>query len=183
MTGRRLREMKFRLPFWRRFVGARPRRSQAGSSMVEFALVATLFFTLMFGIIDLGRLFFAQMTLQHALRQAGRFAVTGNHDPDGGGPLPSTSRITAIKNVATTAAAGLDLNSIQISSLSDVTDSSSSSNNYAGAPGWTVVISLTSNIRLFTPLISKLVGMPGGLYTFTASTTFRNEPFDPSKSN
>lgn len=161
----------------RRFVTMRTRRSQGGSSTVEFAIVALLFFTLLFGIIDFGRLFFAQMTIQHALRQAGRFGVTGNKvDPDGAGPQPTMPRLDSIKYVAEQAAAGLDLTSIQIQSAAGGT-------NNAGGPGDTMTISLTSSIKLFTPLISNLAGMKNGYYVFTASTTFKNEPFDQSQTN
>src|SRR5437899_784452 len=59
-----------------------------GTAAVEFALVAPLFLLLVFGILDFGRLFYVQETLQHALREAGRFAVTGQHS--------GTNRVTAI---------------------------------------------------------------------------------------
>ncbi len=47
-------------------------RARSGEAMVEFALVAPLFFVLMFGIMDFGRLFFTEETLQYAVREAGR---------------------------------------------------------------------------------------------------------------
>jgi Flp pilus assembly protein TadG len=146
-------------------------RSQSGQSLVEFALVAPVFFLLVFGVLDFGRLFFTQMTLQHALREAGRFAVTGNTiDPDGAGPLPSKSRIDSIKQIATQSAAGINVTGMEISS-GGVT-------NNAGGPDETVTVSLRTELRLITPIIGRYFG-PDGIYTFTVSTTFKNEPFPP----
>jgi hypothetical protein len=53
---------------------------------------------------------------------------------------------------------------------------------FAGNPGSTVIVSLTTNLRLITPFISRYFG-PSGEYAFTVSTTFKNEPFDPSDAN
>src|ERR1017187_955533 len=75
-------------------------RSRSGQSLVEFALVAPLFFLLVFGITDFGRLFFTQETLQFALREAGRYAVTGQHAPDPNNPGSNLSRVASIKATA-----------------------------------------------------------------------------------
>src|ERR1035441_8815866 len=110
-------------------------RSRSGQSLVEFALVAPLFFLLVFGITDFGRLFFTQETLQFALREAGRYAVTGQHmanpDPKVGGNL---SRVASIKAIAQQNAIGIDVSKIVVSS-GGVSD-------FAGGPGDTVVVSL-----------------------------------------
>ena len=49
------------------------------------------------------------------------------------------------------------------------------------APNQTVTVSLTTNLPLMTPLIGRL--FTNGVYTFVASATFKNEPFDPSNTN
>jgi len=148
-------------------------RSRSGQSLVEFALVAPLFFLLVFGITDFGRLFFTQETLQFALREAGRYAVTGQHMPDlvNGGNL---SRVASIKAIAQQKAIGIDVSNISISSGGVA--------NFAGNPGDTVVVSLTTNLRLITPMIGRFFG-PNQTYTFTVQTVFRNEPFDFSQAN
>jgi Flp pilus assembly protein TadG len=145
-------------------------RGERGSAFVEFALVSPLLLLLMFGVLDFGRLFFTQLTLQHALREAGRFAVTGNHLPNPGGGSTSMSRVASIKQVAQQSAAGLDLSSIQIHSVHGGT-------NHGGGPSDTVTISLTTNLKLLTPLVATF--FPQGASKITASTTFKNEPFDP----
>ena len=146
-------------------MGHAVRRCRGGAT-VEFALVTPLFLLLVFGILDFGRLFFVQETLQHALREAGRFAATGQHS--------GTNRVAAIMQVAQNTAAGLDISNIQITS-GGVT-------NYAGGPRETVTISMNTGLRLITPMIGRFFG-PSQTYTCKVSVSFMNEPFDPSQSN
>jgi Flp pilus assembly protein TadG len=163
--------MRTRLQYLSRF---RTPRANDGQSLVEFALVVPLFFLLIFGMLDFGRLFFVQMSLQHAVRQAGRYAVTGNHLTQGTNTL---SRVQSIVAVAQQAANGaqIDPANIYINGQSSTNSAAS-----AGGPSSTVTISLTSHLKLITPLIGRFFG-PNGIYTFTVSTTFRNEPFPPSQ--
>jgi Flp pilus assembly protein TadG len=147
-------------------------RSRGGQSLVEFALVAPLFFLLVFGITDFGRLFFTQETLQFALREAGRYAVTGQHmaNPLGG----NLTRVASIKAIAKQKAIGID--------VSKITVSSGGVSDFAGDPGDTVVISLRTDLKLITPMIGRFFG-PSQTYTFTVQTSFRNEPFDVGQAN
>lgn len=149
---------------------ARVVRGRSGNSMVEFALVAPLFFLLVFGILDYGRLFYVQETLQYAMRQAGRFAVTGSNS---GG----TNRVSAIINVAENAAAGL----INSGNINSIMITSGGITNFAGNPSQEMTITMVSNLKLITPGIAAF--FPNGTYTFTNSVTFRNEPFNPSQAN
>lgn len=48
---------------------------QQGTSAVEFALIAIVFFTLLLGIIEFGRLFYVWNTVQEVTRHAAREAV------------------------------------------------------------------------------------------------------------
>lgn len=54
---------------------------QRGQALVEFALVATLFFVLLFGIIDGSRAIYAYNTVANATRVAARVAIV-DQDPD-----------------------------------------------------------------------------------------------------
>ncbi len=168
--GDKTRGAKMKLVTYARSIFGRARHARRGQSLVEFALVAPLFFLLVFGITDFGRLFFTQETLQFALREAGRYAVTGRHMTVGTNTI---SRVDSIRSIAQQYAVGLlsDPSAIQISS--------GTTTNFAGGPGQTVVVSLTTNLRLITPLIGNFFG-PNGEYVFTVSTAFKNEPFDPS---
>jgi Flp pilus assembly protein TadG len=151
--------------------GGRKLGCERGQALVEFSFVAILFFLMLFGIMDFGRLFFTQMTLQHAVRQAGRFAVTGNHltDPATGNAM---SRVDSITQVARNAASGLDVSNIQISSASG----GNTGPSRGGGPRDVVTISLTTNFRFVTPMIGLFFGS-NGVYQFTVKATFLNEPF------
>jgi len=145
--------------------GAARLQTNCGQSLVEFALIAPLFFLLIFGILDFGRAFFVHLTLQHAVRQAGRFAVTGQQSTGG-------SREDSIKAAAQQAAVGLDIRTLTITSCC----STNSGSNLAGGPNDTITILMAVDLPLITPLIGKFFG-DNGVYHFTVISTFRNEPF------
>jgi len=148
-----------------------------GQALVEYALVLPLIFLLIFGLVDFGRLFYTELTLQYALRAAGRYAVTGNHLPNPAIPGQTLSRAVSIMQVAQQGAMGIDVSGLQISS----TTSGGAAGSGAGGPGDNVRLSLTYNLALLTPIIGQF--FPNGVYTFTVNTSFRNEPFPPSQQN
>jgi hypothetical protein len=51
------------------------RRSSRGQSLAEFALIAPLFFMLLFGIIEAGRFIYFYETLNNATRDGARYAI------------------------------------------------------------------------------------------------------------
>jgi Flp pilus assembly protein TadG len=55
-----------------------PRRR--GTYIVEFALVAVIFFMLFFGIIEYGRIVMVRQVIDHATREGARYAVVHTHD-------------------------------------------------------------------------------------------------------
>ncbi len=152
----------------------RLRLREEGSATMEFAVVATLLFTVIFGCFEFACLMYGQITLQNAVREAGRYAMTGNHLLDPNHPGQKLSRSASITQVAQQAAMGLDVSNIQISSVVGGA-------NNAGGPGDTVTISLTANLPLMTALVGQYFSH--GTYTTTVSATFRNEPFPPGNSN
>jgi Flp pilus assembly protein TadG len=50
-------------------------KTQRGAAMVEFAIIALLFFMILFGIIEFGRAFFTYNTLVEATRRGARIAA------------------------------------------------------------------------------------------------------------
>ena len=148
----------------RKFKGPR------GEGLVEFAVVLPLFFLLMFGILDMGHLYWVQVTLENAVRQAGRYAVTGQK-------MPGETRLSSIVKVAQKAAPGMDLTQILITSGEGGSSvSSNGTPSAAGLPGDTVTISLTTHLTLFTNLMGHFYGT-NDVDTFTEAVTFRNERF------
>ncbi len=159
-----------------RDVGHRPPSSRGsaagvrGTTLAEFALVLPIFVLLLFAVADFARLFYIEMTLQNAVREAGRYAITGNHQPDPNHVGQNLSRVQSIRQVAQQAAMGLDVSNLQIVSANG-------GNGSAGGPGDTVTISLTTDLRLLTPIIAQF--FTNGVYRFTVSVSFKNEPFPP----
>ncbi len=146
--------------------------STKGNAIVEFALVLPIFLMMVCGITDFTRLLFQQATLQNAVRAAGRYATTGNHQPNPQNPNQLLSRVASINSIAQQAAMGLSVSNLQVSSLSG-------GSGNAGGPLDVVTVSLTSNVKLLTPVISQF--FPNGIFTFTVSSTYKNEPFPPSQ--
>ncbi len=78
-------------------------QEERGQALVEFALVAMVFFLLVFGIIDFARFFQSWVTVQHAAREGARYGVTGRTDCD----IASDDRLACIEYVAKESTNGL----------------------------------------------------------------------------
>ena len=64
--------------------------------MVEFALVAPMFFLLLFGIVEAGRFIFYYETLSNATREGARYAIVNGANTLGcpsGPPAPGSSAV------------------------------------------------------------------------------------------
>lgn len=59
------------------------RRDRRGSAAVEFALVAPIFFALLFAILETGFVFFAGQTLETVTQDMGRLVMTGRAQNSG----------------------------------------------------------------------------------------------------
>ena len=88
---------------------SRARRAVRGQSLLEMALVLPMFLMLVCAVVDFSHVFYVEMTLQNALREAGRFATTGNHLADPNNPGQNLSRVNSIIATAQQAAPGLTL--------------------------------------------------------------------------
>jgi hypothetical protein len=72
-----------------------------GQAMVEFAMVAPMFFLLLFGIVEAGRFVFYYETLSHATREGARYAIVNGANTLGcptGPPAPGSSACDAPGN-------------------------------------------------------------------------------------
>jgi len=85
------------------FRGTNTKSGQSGSTLVEFAIGATVFLTVMFGVIEFGRALWTHNALADAARRAARYAV---NQPASNPPGVKTTglnvgpSVTAIRNVA-----------------------------------------------------------------------------------
>jgi Flp pilus assembly protein TadG len=135
-----------------------------GTTVAEMAIVLPLVLVLVMGIFDFSRLFYTRITLQHAVREAVRFAVTGNAstDPESGDPL---TRIESIRRKILENAVNLDVDVDAI--VVNPPD--------GGGPGDVVTVATSFSYEMATPVLHPF--FPGGRYDFGVSSSMKNEPF------
>ena len=138
-------------------------RDARGTTVAEMAIVLPLMLLLVMGIFDFSRLFYTRITLQHAVREAVRFAVTGNAstDPDGN-PL---TRIESIRAKILDHAVNMDVDVDAI--VVNPPD--------GGGPGDVVTVGTSFSYEMATPVLRPF--FPGGRYDFAVSSAMKNEPF------
>ncbi len=137
--------------------------SSSGQGLLEFALVLPFVLFLFFGVFEFGRFFYTRLTMQHAVAEAARFAVTGNVLADTlGSPM---TRANSIVRVITASAQNLDVDVDRV--VIDPAD--------GGGPGDLVTISAAFSFRFVVPGYDRLT--PDGELEFQVSTAMKNEPF------
>ncbi|EGR0669019.1 pilus assembly protein [Vibrio vulnificus] len=145
--------------------------SQFGLAVVEFTVVATFLFILIFTIVDLTIFGFVKLTMQHAVREGARYAVTGRSDLD---PDAQNNREAAILEKIRLSSNGyLDL----VMEPDDIRVEDIDGNSVAGfgSSGQLIVIHLdcewpTTSLYLY-PILDE------GNYVFTVSAAMKNEAF------
>ena len=141
-------------------------RVDSGQTLVEFAMAAMVFLLLVFSVIDFSYFFFVKLTLQNAVRQGGRYAITGQ-------ALTGKNRYASILQTVEDRSLGLATSS-NTSICSAVGGCSS-----GGGPGDTITVKVTYQYKFITPLVAAF--FTKGAYTFSVSASFTNEPFPPSQ--
>jgi hypothetical protein len=143
---------------------ARLPHNRRGTATIEVAIVFPVLMLIVLGTFDFSRMFYTRITMQHAVREAVRYAVTGNTTVD---PLTGEARprVDVIKSkiVENAIAMNVDLDRISISPVD------------GGGPGDVVTIRADFSYEFSTPLIKPL--FPGGKFDFTVRSSMKNEPF------
>lgn len=150
------------------------RKGVRGVTAVEFALILPVLAVLMFGIIDFGRYFFVQHTLQFATREGTRLALTGRILE--GDDSREASIIRTIRDQASTA---IDPAELRIS-IYPVTPRYGDPEGWeeassAGSPGAFMRVRTRYTYTFLTPFIGDF--FTGGMRTIVAEATYRNELF------
>ena len=65
---------------------------QGGVTLIEMALITPVFLMLMIGVIEMSMAYFANMTMQHAVREGARYAITGSRTAIRPAPTGSATR-------------------------------------------------------------------------------------------
>jgi len=148
-------------------------KRSGGQALVEFALALPIFVLLFFAIVEFTHLFYVKLTLRQALRQAGRYMVTGQGQVDPNDPTNTDARIEAIKTRFRKYLIG--------TGLGGPTCGLTLNPASGGVPGETVVLTATCNKPTFTVLFAQFFpGRPNclaGNVCFTLRTTWVNYQF------
>jgi Flp pilus assembly protein TadG len=161
------------------------RRSRRASAAVEFAIVAPIFFALLFAIIETALMFFASQVLETITQDSSRTIFTGQAQN------ASTTQVQFKNQVCSQVVALFDCSNIWIDvqnypSFSTVTINSpvDAGGNFVspqfspGGPADVVVVRLGYKWPIFvTSLGYNIANLPGSKRLLTASAAFRNEPF------
>lgn len=152
------------------------RQQQKGNSLIEFALVAVLFFTFLMAIAEFSIMFWAKLSMQHAVREGARYSITGRTDL---APPDDPTRYNAVIARMRNQSVGL-YDIIQPSITVQRIDSNGIrqpiNGSSFGDPSDIVVIRLDCEWPLFTPVIRPF--FQNGTYKFSVQATMRNEAFN-----
>lgn len=138
------------------------------------AIVAPVFLLILLALVEFSMMFFATLTMQYAVREGARYAITGQSNLD-----PSTSSQQRTKAVIQ----GIRDSSLgmyeKLAPVISVNGKSYASNAYTsgmfGAAGSIIVLQLDCDWVVTTPLLSSF--FKDGKYHFAVATTMRNEDF------
>jgi Flp pilus assembly pilin Flp len=152
------------------------KKGNRGATAVEFALVLPLFVLLMLGIIDFGRYFFVQHTVQFATREGTRLALVGGTLPNPDG-TPMSRVASIIRKIEESAGlanlSGLEISVFPITGYSDPTGWENRQD--AGGPGQFMRVRTRYTYQFLTPFIGDFFS--NGVNIIQASSTYRNEGF------
>jgi Flp pilus assembly protein TadG len=162
-------------------------QSRSGSAIVEFAFIAPVFFLLLFAIMEIGIIFFAQSMVQHATNDLARMIRTGQVQTLGLtqaqvrqevcnelAPLvPCDSRLYIdIESFS-------NFGSVNFSPPLDANGNMNALNNFqTGTACSTVLVRVFYGWTVFTPVLTPfLSNMAGNQHLLYAAAAFRNEPY------
>jgi Flp pilus assembly protein TadG len=158
------------------FGGRLSRRN--GQAMVETMFGFIIFFSFFMAIVEFSHLLYAKVTLQHSLRTAGRYMITGNTGMSGGSPIPRDQMIHDVfcSNVIFAGVQCPNLGSTNFTfTCLPTTPTPTICSQPGGGPDQTVMVTVTLSKPTLMPFFSRF--FPTGGVPFQLSTTWRNEPF------
>src|ERR1043166_880706 len=133
------------------------KRRERGSTLVEFAIGATVFLTVMFAVIEFGRALWVHNALSDAARRGARYAV-----------VHPTTDVAAVKNVVVYGdPAGGSTPVVENLTTANVTVTYSGFGLNAG----TATVSITNySFQFVVPIVSTSIQMPSYSSTLTAES-------------
>ena len=171
----------------RRFKERLRTHSNTGSAIIEFAFIAPVFFLLLFAILEIGIIYFAQSTVQYGTNDIARMVRTGQTSAQG--VTQATVRQRVCDDIAPLVPCDGDLSvdieafptfaGVNFSNPLGPTGSMNSMNNYNPGTACTVVlVRVFYAWPVFTPLLTPfLSNMAGSKHLLYSAAAFRNEPY------
>lgn len=163
------------------------RRNRGGSAVVEFALVAPMFFALLFAIIETAFMFYASQVLETVTQDSARLIYTGQAQ---GSALTQAqfksnvcSRVAAlfdcVNGITVDVQSYSSFAAVNIADPIDAGKNFTNPNNYSpGAAGDIVVVRLFYQWPiLVTKFKYDISNLAGSKRLLTATAAFQNEPF------
>jgi Flp pilus assembly protein TadG len=147
---------------------------QSGATIVEMAIITPVFILVLLAIVEFSMMFFAQLTMQYAVREGARYAITGqsNLDPNAGNQQRYAAVVQKIKD-SSMGVCGKAGPAISVNGKSYA--AASYSNGMFGAPGTLIVLQVDCDWKFTTPLIAKF--FTNSNYHYAVAATMRNEFF------
>lgn len=163
------------------------RRNRRGSTAVEFALVAPMFFALLFAIIETAMVFFASQVLETATQDTARLILTGQAQNGGFTQAQFKSSLCSRLTDLFDCANGIyiDVKSYPTFRSVAITDPIDSNKNFTnnmtyspGSQGDVVVVRVFYQWPIFvTSLGYNIANLSNNKRLLSATAAFRNEPY------
>jgi Flp pilus assembly protein TadG len=165
------------------------RRNRRGSAMVEFALVAPVFFALLFAIIEVALVFYASQVLETVTQDSARTIMTGQVQTAALTKTAFKTNVCARISVLFDCANGIyiDVQSYSAFSSVNITPPIDASGNFMsttmnynpGASGDIVVVRVFYQWPLIVTGLgfSNVANLTNNKRLLTATAAFKNEPF------
>ena len=162
------------------------RRNRGGSTVVEFALVAPMFFALLFAIIETAFMFFASQVLETVTQDSARMIMTGQAQNAAYTPAQFKtyvcSKVAALfdcNQISVDVQSYPQFSSVNVSNPIDASKNFMPPNNYSpGGPGDIVVVRLFYQWPiLVTKFGYDISNLSGSKRLLSATAAFQNEPY------
>lgn len=144
------------------------RISQAGQSLVEFALILPMMMLFLMVIFDLGRAAYIYSAIHNAAREGARYGAVRWYDAD---------RTTKTREAVERLTAGLNAAALNVSSvfvdLDAAVDSNGDGNNSNDPDALRVTVSY--NFQTATPILAQLLGSGTNSITLSSQATMQTE--------
>lgn len=161
-------------------------RNRRGSAVVQFALVAPMFFALLFAIIETALMFFASQVLETITQNSARMILTGQAQSANYTQAQFASYVCSqVPALFTCSSIYIDVESYPSFSSISLNNQIDANGNFInnmqynpGGPGDIVVVRLFYQWPIFvTGLGYNIANMAGNYHLLVATAAFQNEPY------